>query len=124
MTNTPIERRKYARFSVREGAFAVFPVEAAAPLIGRIVNISKTGLAFYYENGDKWSIISDTLGILPGTDNLYLEKIPFTTISDGSVFSEFTFRITETKRRGVKFGALDQVQVAQLDCFIKGLLRN
>lgn len=115
------ERRQHKRIPIEENAFVVFRVDYPPniPVIGKILDISKNGLGFYYEDDEKWTHTPNKLTILYGNDNFYLSKVPFEIVSDHLIPSESLFSKTITRRRGVRFGKLDPDQVSQLDYFIK-----
>ena len=74
------ERRKHERIPIKEEAYVVFNAKHLTniPVIGRIMDISKSGLGFYYEHNEKWSSTPEDLAIIYGNDNFYLNKMLFT----------------------------------------------
>lgn len=121
MNQEATERRKHERIPVKEEAFVVLSTGPSSdiPVIGRIMDISKSGLGFYYEYDEKWTYTPENLALLYGSDNFYLEGIPFDTTSDHNIPTDSLFSKTITRRRGVTFGKLDPQQSSQLDYFIK-----
>lgn len=115
------ERRKHQRIPIKEEAFVVLNTGPSfnIPVIGRIMDISKSGLGFYYEYDEKWASAPENLAILYGNNNFYLAEIPFNTSSDRHIPAESLFSKTITRRRGINFGKLNSQQTSQLDYFIK-----
>lgn len=142
MTNRTdfIERRKYKRFRVKEGAFATImaaPVslgeledlnvgeialavlKAKPAQMGPIVNISNGGLSFRYIDKGKELNASYLLNILFTQDAFHLKNITVKIVSDFDAIDEFPFSTIIMKQAGVQFGELDSIQRAQLDQFIR-----
>ncbi|MEJ2033605.1 MAG: PilZ domain-containing protein [Deltaproteobacteria bacterium] len=76
-----MERRKYRRFKVRHPAFVVFNTQPTR--LGEILDISMSGLSFRYMV-DSEEVVNQSreLDILFGDDDFYLDKLPFSTVSD------------------------------------------
>ncbi|MBU0730261.1 MAG: PilZ domain-containing protein [Proteobacteria bacterium] len=122
----PADQRKYERFDVELGSFAVFsPNVLVTP--GYILDISLGGLSFFYYDGEEWSDENDKFVNLFGED-IYLENVPLETVSDFEIIddnhpiyekvSQLPFD-GKIRRRGMKFGKLSKEQRATLEEFIK-----
>ena len=73
---------------------------------GQITDISKSGLAFRYIDGDDRSSGSSKLGISLVNVGFYLGKVPFKAISDFAIANEVAYSFTTIRRCGVEFGEL------------------
>jgi hypothetical protein len=86
---------------------------------GQIINISRSGLSFRYFPGEGQSNQPGELDILFADIRFYVENLPFKTISDLDVDSEFAYSSLKRKLLRVRFGKMDSHQKAQLDYFIE-----
>ena len=111
------EKRRYRRFLAKPGTFAVFCYNSLVP--GRIIDISRGGMAFCYV--DEVGNMNDMceLDILYGEDNFYLDKIPFETVSDCVITDGEKPGEVSVGQRGIRFGNLSPNQRALLDHFIE-----
>jgi hypothetical protein len=91
---------------------------------GRIIDISREGLAFHYVTSEGGSNGSFELGILFAYHGFYCEKIPVKTISDFEVPDETRVNSIATRRRSVQFGELTEDQISQLEYFIQNLTKG
>lgn len=115
-----VERRKHKRFQVEDGAFALFrPHWHHSTISGRIIDISRDGLAFLYITSKDGSNGSFELSILFAYHSFYCDNVPVKTISDFEVADETPVSSITTRRRGVQFGELTQDQISQLEYFIQ-----
>jgi hypothetical protein len=112
-SNKFIERRKHQRFPCTYCAVTVD--FKACP----IVNISMGGFAFRYSNSNDWQQDKVEGAILFG-DNIYLEDVPFQTVSD-CVVKDSIPDLIENRKRGVCFGKLNSDQKACLKDYISHL---
>jgi hypothetical protein len=122
MTNTPetIERRKHERFDAPSDA-VVF-LRTSGPdftIVGKIVDISTSGLAFLYTAASKPKDESHQLDIILAGPRFSLGKVPFKTISDVEVAMECPVGFMAPRRRGVQFGDLTDNQRLELAYFIQ-----
>ncbi len=108
-----VERRKHQRFTCTNCAVTVN--FKACP----IVNISMGGFAFRYSNSGDWQQDKVEGAILFG-DNIYLEEVPFQTVSD-YVSQDTIPDLIENRERGVRFGKLSSDQKACLKDYISRL---
>lgn len=120
-TGKQTERRKMPRYNAKDGAFAVMTFSPYSIKLGRIVDISSSGLAFFYESWEEWPQDAHKLDILFGEKGFYIDKLAIETISDVSVPNESPFMATKIRRRGVKFAEMTPEQRAQLDYFLTNL---
>lgn len=113
-----IERRKYRRFKVRHPAFVVFNTQPTR--LGEILDISMSGLSFRYMV-DSEEVVNQSreLDILFGDDDFYLDKLPFSTVCDRLSNNGLPFSTMIMRRRGVRFGELNDMQRDQLEYFIE-----
>ena len=113
------EKRGHKRFGAKGGTFAVLGPHVKN--LGRIIDISKGGLAFsYHENGEPLHKLFE-LDILLGDNGFYLDKVPFNAVWDFQVVidEEAPASSLAPRRCGVQFGALSDDQESQLDYFIQ-----
>ncbi len=104
------ERRHNVRVSVNDGVLAI---QANKP--GRILDISKGGVAFEYREADEWPEGELTVDVLYGEKDFYLDLLPVQTVSDGSARNDGK----RCHRRSLQFGRLSAEQQKQLNYFLK-----
>lgn len=118
------ERRKHARYKVREGAYAALSPDSAK--MGQIVDISRGGLCFrYIVHMDQMDENNET-HVFVGDEGIYLEKMPNRVIEDipvenGSMSGSLMIGskgMRMVRQRRVCFGNLSGNQMAQLEYFI------
>jgi len=112
-----IEKRRHKRFRSKESAYAAFGNHAMK--IGHIVDISMGGLAFHYiADGDQINGACE-LEIYLAHNGFHMSEVPFNTVSDFMLPSEFPISTIVMRRRGVQFGELSEQQVSQLGYLIQ-----
>ena len=112
-----VEKRKHNRFRSQDLAYAAFKSHTLK--IGQIVDISMGGLAIHYiADGDPINE-SRELEIYLASNSFHMKEVPFNTISDFELTSEFPFSSIIMRRRVVQFGELTQFQVSQLRYLIQ-----
>jgi hypothetical protein len=111
MTN----RRKEDRYRVRDGVFAIDINEPQR--LGEIVDISRSGIAFRYMDGQNSFTPTTGLNIFSSTHSLFLTNFPFETISDIQIEGHPTSAINMRRHSG-RFTSLSEKQQEQLDDFI------
>ncbi len=88
--------------------------------IGKILDISKSGLAFTYlsTNG---GLSKPTYGIdlLAEDEGIFVENIPFSSVSDNIVPHNQPFRQITMRRHSVKFENLSEHHLKSLEAFIE-----
>ena len=114
--NQMVERRRYKRFKVQEGASVVFRAHSIE--LGQIIDVSRNGLAFRYVSSQQPSSGLFELVILSSDGGFYLDEIPFKIVSDFETNDDpISFSIT--RRCGVQFEKLRRKQVSRLEYFIQ-----
>jgi len=110
-----MNRRKEARYRVRDGVFAIDAHEPQR--LGEIIDISRSGIAFRYMDGTNSIPPATKLNIFSSTHSLFLSNFTFEGISDIQIEGHPTSAIF-MRRLGGKFVSLTEKQQAQLDNFI------
>ena len=119
-SRTPVERREHRRCKPETSAFMVAKIRHVT-LVCRILDISPAGLAFSCTPyGERLSELCE-LDILLPHPFCYLQKVPFELISESDIDIGSAIGFA-TRRRGVKFGNLNQHQKSYLGCLIETLL--
>jgi len=108
--NNPDEQRRHRRLQARDGAFVLLGPDSTK--LGRIIDISRSGLAF-----------SHMARTRPSNDLLidkdfYLSEVPFQTVWDVKTHENPLSSIT-MRRCGVQFGDLNSSQQTELDNFMQ-----
>jgi hypothetical protein len=106
------EQRQYQRFQVTAPAFVNDSVK-----IGKIVDISMSGLAFTYEGLELWPQHAAALDLLIDKE-IFLKEVPVRVVSDEVIARGSRHRLV-TRQCGVQFGRLTSYQVHQLENFIQ-----
>lgn len=117
-----MERRKFKRFHVINGAFAV--PESRAGEGGQILDIGRGGLSFLYVEDRRRSHWSFTMDILLNNIGFYMEQIPVKTVADVEVLNRIPFSVIPTRRCCVEFLDLTWHQESQIDHFIHKYTTN
>lgn len=110
------ERRTQQRlpFQVKYG---VVPLPESSKF-GRIIDLSKGGLAFRYFDNKAIAAELFELDILFEDDNFYLEKLSCKIIADHAVPNGVAATPSNMRRCSVEFGQLIPHQISQLESFI------
>ncbi len=111
------ERRKFQRYKVAYGAYAVAGPEAAK--LGQIKDISLGGLAFNYLADEARSNHCNELDIIIRQDATRIEHLPVKTISDFELAQKNVFSTVKLRQLGVQFGELTPDQTTQLEHLLK-----
>ena len=114
--NDSIERRKQARFNVRDGAFAA--VKSDDYVVGPIQNISRGGLAFRYIGKAGQLHESLEVDIFFCGKGLYLQDVKSKTISDFNLDKKAPVNSLTIKQCGMQFRELTNTQISSIDNFI------
>ncbi|KPJ99921.1 MAG: hypothetical protein AMJ60_03385 [Desulfobacterales bacterium SG8_35] len=109
------ERRQHERFLVKDLAIAV-PNKPASQ-VGRIVNISKGGMAVRYLDQSDWLENAEAIDILVNS-NFFMTNIPIENVNDFKVENQVSFSIIDERQCCLKFGSLSPDQESLLDEFI------
>lgn len=107
------DRRKHTRHRLGDSAIAVF---GNSP--GHIKDISLGGLSFIYLDSDRPSPVSDTVDILDGQKNFFLEEIPCRTIVERLMVNESPYNLIKMVRRSLEFVGISDHQKIQLESYI------
>jgi hypothetical protein len=116
-TMPPTDRRKFQRFKVAYGAYAVAGPEAAK--LGQIKDISMGGLAFNYLADEARSQSCNELDIIIRQYSMRIEHLPVKTISDFELAQKNVFSTVKLRQLGVQFGELTPDQTSQLEHLLK-----
>ena len=109
------DRRKEPRFRLRDNAFAIGPGEPKR--LGKLIDISRSGLSFQYmEEANNFGAGTE-LHIFSSAHSLFLESFSFEIVSD-SPMPKHPASTLYMRRRGGRFSLLAAGQQAQLDEFI------
>jgi hypothetical protein len=111
------ERRKFQRFKVAYGAYAVAGPEAAK--LGQIKDISMGGLAFNYLADEARSKRCNQLDIIIRQYSMRIKHLPVKTISDFELAQKNVFCTVKLRQLGVQFGKLTPEQTSQLEHLLK-----
>jgi hypothetical protein len=117
-----VERRVHRRFRVQDANFAVLSPEFC--VLGQIVNISRSGLAFRYVASNARSHQYAQMKILKTDGSFSSDRIPFKTIWDCSTPQRFSFDSLTLRHCGVQFGELGDDQKFDLKYFIENYTTN
>lgn len=108
-------RRKEARYRVRDG---VFVIDVHDPQhLGEIIDISRSGIAFRYMQGQNSYHPIKGLNIFSSTHSLFLSNFSFETVSDIEIEGHPKSTLP-MRRHGGQFTSLSHRQQEQLDNFI------
>ena len=111
------ERRKYKRFLVQEGAYAL--LKNTSSKLGQIKNISRGGFAFsYIVDGEQMNELFK-VDIFITEKGYYLKDVPSKKISDFHVENKLPFSTFSIRQAGIQFRELNESQLSQLDNFIR-----
>jgi hypothetical protein len=112
------EKRNYPRYPMPDGV--IVTLKPNAEILGQLLDIGPGGLAFrYVEMGAAATEQDAELVILQTRPRIYLEGIPFRTVSDVALPNEFSFSALSIRRRSVAFGNLSGTQRKQLEQLIR-----
>jgi len=119
-----VDRRQHERFRVRDAAFVVLRPRSPilgqdVDIVGRIMDISKSGLVLRYVSSQERSYESFELDIVLSGNGFRLNGVPVKTILDRQMADGAASNSTTVRRRGVQFGTLTDKQLTQLERFIR-----
>lgn len=114
------ERRQHRRYSVRNDGIEIFSRETK--LVGKLENISKSGLAFCYIPAGDEKAESDTIDVMAtGPARFYLSGLVCRKVYDISDLAEDqNFTGAETRLCGLEFVRIESAQ--KLEFFLKNYL--
>jgi len=112
------ERRKTVRFLPRTEAYVALRPDFTK--LGRLINISRGGLAFRYIAHQRQEQTPTHLDLFIGNDTFYLSRIPCRVIYDIRLSEKQRFSTAlEHRRCGLEFGEATEVQATQLELYLK-----
>jgi hypothetical protein len=112
-----IDRRKCERFQVKNGGMVICMQEPI--ILGELIDISKRGLAFCYEQKEGQHIHATELNLIFPEDFLLVFQ-QFKTINDIEMQNGKTSNSFPLRRHSVTFDKLkDRQQIEELEYFIK-----
>ena len=111
------ERREHKRHCVENDSYAAISPDSKK--LGRIVNISKGGLAFEYFVNYGSEISKPNQTIYLSSNGCYVENIPFKVIEDREVANNLPFNSMEKRKQRVQFGTISHRQSFDLDFYIQ-----
>lgn len=110
------EKRQYDRYTAVEGV--IVAIRPRDEILGQMIDIGPGGLSFQYINLATEDNLSADLTILVSTPRLVLENIPFRTVADFALMSEFSFSSIPLRRRCVAFGSMPPAKRAEIEQLI------
>ena len=110
-----VERRKHKRYLTRDGTYAV--LRPPANKIGKIIDISLSGLAFSYFSTNGAPMECPGLDLL-ADEGLCMENMPYTLVDDCIIPNEQPFSQITMRRHCIQFNGLTEEHKKQLQSFI------
>ena len=112
------DRRKYQRYSVKEGIYA--SINPPSLKIGQIFDISLGGLSFTYMNDDTSvaEILYPSVNIFSNAEK-HFKDIPFQQVGDSQIKNNPSFCSLEIRKLRIQFGVLSDTQISNLYEFIE-----
>jgi len=110
------DRRRKTRYRVREGAYAA--LTNSDPRLGQIRDISMVGLSFRYIGGGDSVPNDSVLKIILAGRGLMMDGLPYYTVSDYEIESEYALSSLTIRQMHLAFGELSSQQRSKLDAFI------
>jgi hypothetical protein len=114
-TERRADRRKHKRHRAQVSAFV--DIRIGRIKVGKIVDISRGGLAFRYVDERERLKEQFELDMYFRDNDFRMEYVPVKTIWDRGSARELSFS-TRTRLRGVQFGKLKQTQFSELERFL------
>jgi c-di-GMP-binding flagellar brake protein YcgR len=112
------ERRKTVRFLPQTETYVALRPDFTK--LGRLINISKGGLAFQYIAGQRQGQAPTHLDLFAGNDTFYLSRIPCRVIYNIRFpENEKSLKLFEHMRCGLEFGEITAAQATQLESYLK-----
>ena len=110
------ERRKTVRFLPQTETYVALRPDFTK--LGKLINISKRGLAFQYIGPKEESRVPTHLDLFTGNNGFYLSRLACKVIYDSRLFEEDTSSTSlEHRRCGLEFGEATEVQENQLELY-------
>ncbi|MFO7761155.1 MAG: hypothetical protein R6V20_06050 [Desulfobia sp.] len=106
------------RFPMQDKTYAI--LRQPANKIGKILDISRSGMSFTYlsTNGE---LSKPTRGIdlLAEDEGIFVENLPFRSVSDNMVKHSQPFRQITIRRHSIKFENLTEKKLTSIEAFIE-----
>ncbi len=99
---------------IHDGSYAV--LHTPENKIGRIVDISRSGLALTYFSTSNDNLAASKIDIL--TDQASLKDFPCSSVSDTPMADDQPYSQITMRRHSIQFGDLNQQQQQDLDQFV------
>ncbi len=112
-----IERRRFIRFPVKQGAFVVLKSDQAT--IGQLVDIGRGGLCYSYIDGLAMPGDDFEIDLFMSQVGIFLRKTTVKTVSDIQVDTHIADNALSFGKRRLQFNELNLEQTTQLDYFIQ-----
>ena len=115
-TENTVEKRKSNRFKAQEDTYVAIVNDSIK--VGKIINLSKGGLAFSYIGKEAQITGWHKMNIFLSGNRFYLKEVSFKAISDFYIDTKTQFSTVLMKQCGGQFGELTREQKSQLEYFI------
>ena len=116
METQDVERRCHERFNSKDRAFAI--LQPGVTTVGRIIDISKGGLSFWYPDGKQPSAVATAVDIYFDTSR-YFGNLPCKIVYDIAIPGKSPVDLVQKRRRGVQFVELTAGQLSKLEYFLR-----
>ena len=121
MPNLKSENRRHARFNVSDGAYMA--LSNGQIVVGRIKDVSMGGLAFeFVKDAYKPLTVDGHIDLFMSEKNFYLTGLPSRVVYEVAVPKDPNFRVfssVDMYKCGVRFGEMEEDQIAGLGKFIR-----
>ncbi len=119
MKNTEglVENRSHNRFQAKDGVYAIINYKPV--IFGKIINLSKDGMAVRYSSNGQQSNVSSELDVFIMDSNFYIEKIQIKIVSDFEIGGKSLFSSQTNRQRCFQFGEMKPSQHFQLDYLLQ-----
>jgi len=112
-----ITHRNYKRFKIQKGVF--MQIRGLLNFTCKIINVSRGGLAFIYNDLGKRPGEKVDLDIFLKKNRFLMKNLPVKIISDSPVSKKSLFTFCKKRQCGAQFVGLIHNQVEQLEYFLK-----
>ena len=114
-----IQRREHKRYKVGDGTFIVLRPQPNSSKLGRIIDVSRGGLAFHYSDSQEQPGNFSELDIFISGEGFLVGNMQFEVRSEITLPQHTPLNSVSTKRFGVKFGPMTEKNKSQLYYFIR-----
>ena len=112
-----VERRKHARYKVKDGIVAV--PHASSTRFGKVREISMGGLTVRYFEEKEWGCEPSEIDLVLSDADFSLDRVPIKIMFDMEKHISTPYRILHERRCGLQFGKLTELQAAQLSNYLR-----